>query len=151
MFQLGRSEKTWWQKPLAFVDEKFLPAELVVLRYVLRDGEEGAWLNSRGTKTAVVDLVQEPDGRFRTVRVPLPGYVQECLTSFYAHPEVAKGVFDLVIWRPFDLAVRFVEVKCPHWDRLTAEQQRFSELAHEQNIKTEIVEWEFEGREGSDR
>ena len=123
---------------------KVIPAELAVLVESLRDGEDGAWLNSRGTKTAVVDLVKDSNGKFHTVRAPLPDFVQDCLNSFYKHPEVAKGVFDLVIWKVPENNIRFVEVKCPHWDRLTMEQKRFSELAHEYGIDTEIVEWEFE-------
>jgi len=56
VLQLKRSGKTWWQKPLAEVEGQYLPAELVVLEHAVRAGEEGAWLNSRGTKTAVVNL-----------------------------------------------------------------------------------------------
>jgi len=143
MLQLTQSDKKWWQKPLAEENGKYLPAELVVLKRVIRKGEDGAWLNSRGTKTAVIDLVQDEKGNFRTVRISLPAYVHECLEQLYAHPEVAKGVFDLVIWRDSDQAIRFVEVKCPHWDRLTPEQKRFSELANDRHIETGIAEWEF--------
>ncbi len=129
MMQLERAGIKWWRKPLAIYDGRRLPAELIVLCESLRPGESGAWLNSTGTKTGVVDLAETSPGKFKTVRVPLPDFVQELLRVFYQHPDVKKGVFDLVLWRASDKNVRFVEVKCPHWDRLTLDQKRFAELA----------------------
>jgi len=149
MLRLVKANVTWWRKPLVLVDGRCLPAELAVLSQTLRDGEDGAWINSRGTDTAAVDLIRRPDGKFATVRAKLPDFVQERLKSFYDHPEVAKGVFDLVIWHISDKKVRFVEVKCPHWDRPTPEQKRFAELANEWGIETHIAEWEFVSGEGT--
>ena len=62
MLKLTRSNQKWWQKPLTYMNGKVIPAELAVLVESLRDGEDGAWLNSRGTKTAVVDLVKDSSG-----------------------------------------------------------------------------------------
>jgi hypothetical protein len=143
MLKLSRSEKTWWQKPLAEVEGRYLPAELVVLQHEVREGECGAWLNSLGIKTGVIDLAEDRDGRFKTVRITLPKYVQECLKEIYSHPELSKGVYDLVIWNDSEQTIRFVEVKCPQWDHQTAQQKRFSELANERNIQTDIAEWKF--------
>lgn len=143
MFQLIPAGRSWWGEPLALLEGKCLPAELVVLKQQIKAGEAGAWLNSRGTKTAVIDLVEDDQGRFHTARIDLPSHVQECLESFYAHPEVVRGVYDFVIWGDSQQTVRFVEVKCPHWDRVTREQQRFRLLAEERDIEAEIVEWEF--------
>ena len=58
--------------------------------------------------------------------------------------KIDKGVFDLVLWRNSDKRIRFIEVKCPHWDRQTPEQISFSEVVRERGIKTEVVEWEFD-------
>lgn len=147
MMRLMRSNQKWWRKPLALVDDKCLPAELVVLRNSLGQGEDGTWLNSRGTETVVVDLEQASDGKFHTFRIQLPDFVSKCLKSFYDHPEFAKGVFDLVIWNTIDKKDRFVEVKCPHWDRPRPEQERFAELARKRGIETHISEWEFGSEE----
>jgi len=61
----------------------------------------------------VKDLLEINPGKFKTIRLSLPAYVKECLSSFYNLPNVSKGVFDLVIWRSSDCRIRFIEVKCP--------------------------------------
>lgn len=144
MIKFQRSDKKWWRKPLVLENNKSLPAELAVLHLSLKEDEQGVWLNSRTTKTGVSDLRENTSGKFKTVRLSLPLYVQDCLRSFYDLPDVSKGVFDLVIWRTSDCSIRFVEVKCPHWDKPTAEQIRFAELAEQKGIANEIIEWEFE-------
>ena len=55
----------------------------------------------------------------------------------------AKGAPDLVLWNESARTVRFVEVKCPHWDRPSAEQLKFLGAAEEQGVATSIAEWEF--------
>jgi hypothetical protein len=47
----------WWQKPLALYQGKQLPAELIILQGELGAGEHGVWLNSRGLKSGVEDLI----------------------------------------------------------------------------------------------
>lgn len=126
-------------------DGRPLPAELVILRITLRAGEAGAWLNSRGTKTGVIDLVERGAGHFETLRVDLPDHVQTCLRSFYEHPEIRKGVHDLVIWSRSSESIRFVEVKCPKWDRQSTAQRRFAMLARERGFGVDIAEWDFDG------
>ena len=144
MLKLSRSVHSWWQKPLIMEGDKSLPAELVILNRMMEYDEEGAWLNSRGTTTGVYDLIEYEPGKFRTIRCNLPDFVQGCLRTFYDHPDIDKGVFDLVLWRNSDKRIRFIEVKCPHWDRQTPEQISFSEVVRERGIKTEVVEWEFD-------
>jgi hypothetical protein len=39
--------------------------------------------------------------------------------------------------------MRFIEVKCPHWDHLSEAQSVFADVAAERGIETQIVEWEF--------
>ena len=124
MLKLEPAGIKWWRKPLAICNGRPLPAELVVLRSTLRTDEDGAWLNSRGTKTGAVDLRKKGTGKFATARVALPDHVQACLRSFYEHPEIRKGVYDLVVWSRSSGSIRFVEVKCPKWDRRTPEQLR---------------------------
>lgn len=138
----------WWSKPLAMVEGRPLPAELVILRMTLRAGEAGAWLNSCGTKTGVIDLAERGTGHFETLRIDLPGHVQACLRSFYEHPEIRNGMYDLVIWSRLSESIRFVEVKCPKWDRQSAAQRRFAMLARERGLEVDVAEWDFDGLEG---
>ena len=142
MLQLFRSQLRWWQKPLARFRERDLPAELVVLHCQTRPDESGAWLNSRGTSSGVIDLVREAGGKFRSVRAPLPEFVQTVLTELY-RLGLSRGAPDLVLWNSQSRQVRFVEVKCPHWDRPSSMQLEFHAAAKEAGCPVEIVEWEF--------
>lgn len=125
------------------LEGKPLPAELAVLYLSLCEAEKGVWMNSRSTR--VTDLIRDKQtGKFKTVRAQLPGFVSKVLESFYARPEIKRGVFDLVIWNEERQTARFVEVKCPHWDRLTPEQAVFVDIAEEMGTETSVVEWEFD-------
>lgn len=143
MLRFARSPERWWQKPLAQVDGQPLPAELAVLGAELLPGERGAWINSRGTKTGAVDLVRTAHGKLSTRREKLPRFVADLLRSLYDSTGLRKGAPDLVIWNPEKSSVRFIEVKCPHWDRPSAEQLKFLSAARDRGIETTIVEWEF--------
>ena len=141
--QYPKSTEIWWQKPLVECLPNPKPAELVVLRDELRTGESGAWLNSRSTTSAVVDLVRRPDGGFQTVRVNLPAYLSEVLSELYEITGLTKGAPDLVVWSEADRGIRFIEVKCPHWDRVSVEQSTFLHAATQRGCATSVVEWEF--------
>lgn len=137
---------TWWQKPLVQLDGRFLPAELVVLSLELRPGEAGAWLNSRSTTSGVVDLIEEygeTTGTFSTVRATLPSFVTDILVELYRAADLRKGCPDLVIWNVETSDARLVEVKCPHWDKPSADQQNFMVVAESMRIPVSVVEWEF--------
>jgi len=144
LIKLTPAHSKWWNKPLVSEGGRKLPAELVILNRSLMPGENGAWLNSRGTKTGAVDLVEISPGEFKTIRNELPEFVQECLKSFYSRPDVAKGIYDLVAWNQSTKVLRFIEVKCPHWDRQSPEQLAFANLAQEQGISVNVAEWEFD-------
>jgi hypothetical protein len=120
-----------------------LPAELAVLARMLGAREHGAWLNSRGTKTGVIDLLHTAPGRYKTQRIGLPAFVSERLVSLYRLADVKRGAPDLVLWRARKHALRFVEVKCPHWDAPSVDQLRFMRAACKQGIPTQVCEWEF--------
>jgi hypothetical protein len=141
--QFRDSGKRWWQKPLVVVQGTVVPAELAVLRSELDQGEEGLWLNSRGLTTGVTDLVVDTRMRtgYRTVRVTLPSEVSDILRHLYQSSGLVKGCPDLVIWK--GLKVRLVEVKCPHWDKPSAEQQQFLAVATAAGLPSKIVEWEL--------
>ena len=141
--QYPKSPEVWWQKPLVDCSPNPKPAELLVLRDELGTGESGAWLNSRSTTSGVVDLVRRHDGGFQTVRVNLPGYVSEVLLELYEITGLTKGAPDLVVWSEADRVVRFIEVKCPHWDGVSVEQSTFLRAATERGCATLVVEWEF--------
>lgn len=134
---------TWWRKPLLRFSRKILPAELVVLARELSGNEAGAWINSRGTTSGCVDLVRVGPRKFKTKRIPLPGFVSARLRRLYRTSRVKKGCPDLVIWNPKSARMRLVEVKCPHWDRPSKEQEIFLASARKTGIAAKIVEWEF--------
>jgi hypothetical protein len=143
MIRLERSSHRWWQKPLARFRNRDLPAELVVLLKERVESEEGAWLNSRGTSTGTVDLVRDEAGKFQSIRKELPSFVRETLQGLYAQGGLAKGAPDLVLWNTTSSKIRFVEVKCPHWDRPSPAQLQFHRAAEEAGCPVKIVEWEF--------
>ena len=144
MLQLKRSSLRWWQKPLADHEGRPVPAELVVLQRNLRPGEQGAWLNSRGTASGTRDLVRDEDGTLKSVRVSLPGFVQVALRDLYQATGLSKGAPDLVLWDERTASMRFIEVKCPHWDRPSNEQLKFLDAAAKSGYSVAIEEWEFE-------
>lgn len=65
----------WWQKPLVLHQGRQLPAELIILQDELGAGEHGVWLNSRGLKSGVAELITSGEKGLKTRRVP-------CLLSF---------------------------------------------------------------------
>jgi len=138
--------RKWWNKPLVLFKGRHIPAELAVLSMEVGSDECGAWLNSRGTKTGVVDLVPADTkaiGSYRTRRILLPAFVSKMLTHLYQMTGVRKGCPDLVIWDTQTATARLVEVKCPHWDKLTEEQEQFLRVAKLIGVPTSTVEWEF--------
>ena len=150
MLKLKIANQEWWRKPLVLFKGRVLPAELAILCLELRPGEKGAWMNSRGTDTGVVNLVPSHEngrGSYVTCREELPEFVSKMLKRTYRKAGVKKGGPDIVIWKAKTRRTRFVEVKCPHWDRLTREQERFLAVAESAGIPTKIVEWEFRGKE----
>jgi hypothetical protein len=143
ILKLPRSARRWWNKPLVVHDGEHLPAELVILRSILRVGEEGAWMNSRGTDSGVIDLVWTADGKGKTVRRDLPGFVSHSLREVYREGGLSRGCPDLVVWASDTHKVRLIEVKCPHWDSPSNNQHDFMRVAAQRGIATEVVEWEF--------
>lgn len=143
MLRLTKSTERWWQKPLAEVSGRPIPAELAVLYAELQPGERGAWLNSRGTTSGATDLVRQASGRLKTKRQRLPIFVSQVLKSLYETTGLVKGAPDLVIWNEDGTTVRFVEVKCPHWDQPSAEQIKFMQAAEARGFPASIAEWEF--------
>ena len=88
-------------------------------------------------------LVSDSSGKLRTVRVALPPYVRELLRTLYGASDVSKGAPDLVVWNDADQSVRFVEVKCPDWDRPSTSQLRFHQVARDRGCAVDIEEWRF--------
>lgn len=146
MHQFIKSKERWWQKPLVLLGSDHVTAELAVLQAELRPSEAGAWLNSRGVVSGTAELTRDSDGKFKTRRVELPGFVSARLRALYDAAGLSKGAPDLVIWNMRDSSLRFVEVKCPHWDTPSKEQLRFLEAAEAAGVPVAIVEWEFSDR-----
>jgi len=57
--------------------------------------------------------------------------------------DVRKGIPDLVIWNAVEQSVRFVEVKCPDWDRVSAAQLRVHEICRSMGCEVKVEEWRF--------
>lgn len=122
-----------------------LPAELAVLKAELKSGEEGAWLNSRGATSGTAELIRDAAGKFKARRIELPSFVSSRVRAIYTSAGLSKGAADLVIWNRTSQAVRFVEVKCPHWDKPSMEQLEFLRVAAASDCPVSIAEWEFDG------
>lgn len=86
-------------------------------------------MNSRGVASGTRELTRDSTGKFKTRRIHLPTFVSARLRSLYEASGLSKGAPDLIIWNTGDSSVRFVEVKCPHWDRPSEEQLRFLRVA----------------------
>ena len=126
---------------------RILPAELAVLTMEMGDDEKGVWMNSRGTTSGVVDLIDNPDSantRYSTRRTALPQFVASKLCDIYRSANLKRGCPDLLLWHQNTESLRFVEVKNPNWDKPSSSQTKFIEIAKKCGVPTKIVEWEFE-------
>ena len=138
-----------WNKPLVRLSSRSIPAELAILSLEIRSGEKGAWLNSRKSDSGVVDLacrVRNRKARYYSLRENLPKFVSKKIMEIFRLAKLEKGCPDLVMWNMESLRLRFIEVKCPRWDKLTKEQQQFMRVAKLNGISVKIVEWEFNER-----
>ena len=140
-----KSNDVWWNKPLVMTDKGNLPAELVILVLEIGQNEDGVWINSRSLISGVRHLRPLPDGKYKTERQEFPQFVSKFISDAYKNTQLKKGCPDLVIWNEFDVTLRFVEVKCPKWDRASDEQFEFMEYAKKNGIEAKISEWIFEG------
>ena len=146
LLTFDRANAYWWRKPLVRLGNQATTAELAVLASELRPNERGVWLNSRPKASGVVELLPKQTMKgssFQTRREALPLFVVAGLEAIYNQAQVNRGCPDLVIWRTDREQFRLVEVKCPHWDRPSSDQQRFIDAATKQGIETRVVEWEF--------
>jgi len=147
ILKLEPARHEWWNKPLVIFGGRTIPAELAILALELSAGEKGAWMNSRGTTSGVVDLTTSPEGsahgKYVTRRTSLPDFVSERLKRMFQAAQIKRGCPDLVIWNEDSKRMRLVEVKCPHWDRPTKEQELFLKAAEKAGILVKIVEWGF--------
>lgn len=133
----------WWNKPLVSHNRRHMPAELAILSLETGPTEAGAWMNSRGTASGVVELVFQSATARTTRRVSLPPFVSEVLKRLLSSAGLKRGCPDLVIWDEGTKAVRFVEVKWRLRDRPTDEQGLFFETARRKGFVSKVVEWEF--------
>jgi hypothetical protein len=142
MLIFHNSNTTWWQKPLVTYNGRHLPAEIAVLFIELKKNEHGVWINSRKCKTGVIDLEEVVKG-YKTRRIEIPSFVSNTIEEIYKSTRKQMGCPDLVIWNPQSKNIRFVEVKCPHWDRIREGQREFIQQAKSIGINTKILEWQF--------
>ena len=143
MLRFRKAHTRWWRKPLVSHNGRELPAELAILDSRLGPSEHGVWLNSRSYAAGVADLIRA-EGKFATRRAPVPDWVESVLGAIHKAAGVSKGCPDLVIWNTESRTFRLIEVKCPHWDRPSSEQESFMKAAAAAGIMTEVAEWEFE-------
>lgn len=147
MYQFEKAIERWWQKPLVVTSTHPMPAELVILNLEMKEDEDGGWLNSRGTKTIAKSTTVKPkdngDFSLKVNREAIPQFVQETLNALYEVTNLGKGVPDLILWNTTTKKIRFIEVKCPHWDKPSKEQDLFIEEINKNGMSALIVEWEF--------
>ena len=145
MHRFKRWADKWWQKPLVDFHGRPLPAELAVLFMELSAAEKGVWINSRGFQTGASDLVSSSKSHktYETVRISIPNFVVQTISDVMTESGLARGCPDLVIWNNHSTSVRFVEVKCPHWDAPTPEQDTFLSLVRYKGLQGKVVNWEF--------
>ena len=146
-YRFENAGERWWQKPLAKTVHGIMRAELAVLKIELSPDEEGAWLKSRNPKRGTERVERISEGKYKTTARRMPGFVSNFLANVYESPELTSGCPDLVIWKESGETFRFVEVKCPHWDRLSKIQEQFITYARSQGIEAMVVEWVFEDHE----
>jgi hypothetical protein len=146
MHKLETAHRKWWNKPLVKLYNRFLPAELAILSLEIRPGEQGAWLNSRNSDSGVVDLarkVRNGKVQYITRREKFPEFVSKKINNIFRLTKLKRGCPDLVIWDLEAQRLRLIEVKCPRWDKLTQDQQKFMHVAKLNGISVKIVEWEL--------
>ena len=146
MYRFNKAQERWWNKPLAIVGNRFLPAELAILEKEITEGEKGVWMNSRGIKSGVEDVIKLyhiDKYKLKTIRINLPDFVSKTLFGIYESTGLSKGCPDLIIWNEITKNIRFIEVKCPHWDKPSKEQDVFLQEIKKIGLPAVIVEWEF--------
>jgi hypothetical protein len=144
------SNEKWWQKPLVSFRGSIIPAELAILRIELNQNEDGVWINSRSGKSGVINLLKI-NHKFITIRKIIPKIVENKLEEIYKKTTSRNGFPDLVIWNRKTFTIRFVEVKCPLWDKVRAGQEEFIKIANEMGLFVKIAEWEFENAQPANR
>jgi hypothetical protein len=145
MMQFQPAGDTWWRKPLVLLKGRHIPAELAVLSLELNTGECGVWLNSRGVNSGVIDLIatnNKESPTYKSRRISLPLFVSNMLAHIYKISRIKKGVPDLVIWNEHTKRIRFIEVKCAHWDSPSKEQEQIMKIIKSLDVSVSIVEWE---------
>lgn len=147
MRRFRRADVTWWRKPLVRCDGRPTTAELAILHDMAGVSGRGVWMNSRGIKTGVSELIVDKSkaSGYRSVRITLPARAAETLRALYRGSRLEKGCPDLVIWDRNGQLVRLVEVKWRGHDVESDEQASFMTYARKQKVACETVEWQFEG------
>lgn len=146
MIKLEKANETWWRKPLVRFLGKSTTAELAILSLELSPSETGVWMNSRRVTSGVVDLrtiETEKCKAFKSIRESLPEWLSRKLSDVYKLAELRKGCPDLVIWNATTGQCRLVEVKCPLWDKISLDQQKFIAAGTVLGIQTKVVYWRF--------
>ena len=86
----------------------------------------------------------DPAKSYETVRIPIPDFARDAITDVLEAADIARDCRDIMIWNDKVLSVRFVEVKCLHWDSPTSEQDVFFGAASNKGFEGKIAEWEFQ-------
>lgn len=100
-------------------------------------------MNSRGTASGVVELTRDASGEYKTRRERSPTFVSNLLQSLYSQTGLSCGIPDLVLWKNQEQTARFIEVKCPHGDEPSEEQDTFLGAIRARGYSALVIEWEF--------
>lgn len=134
IFDFGR-------KPIIDFDGEACFAELAILRMFLKNGWEGAWIETYGGTHFLNSMPHS--WSLQSSHISIPAEKENLLKTIWKNGKT-KACFDVLLWR--DNQVLFCEAKRIKKDRLTEAQKKFIEGAITCGIPLSsllIIEWDF--------
>lgn len=134
VFDFGR-------KPIIDFDNEACFAELAILRLFLKNGWQGAWVETYGGTHFLNSM--PTSWSLKSEHIPIPDEKENLLKTIWKNGKT-KACFDVLLWR--DNQVLFCEAKRIKKDRLTEAQKKFIQGALACRIPLSsflVVEWDF--------
>lgn len=133
---------TYGGKPLIAHDGEAVFAELAILRFLLKHGWQGRWVETYGGPNFL--RVMPDNWKLRPKNDPLPPSQDKLLREIWKHAK-SMACFDVMAWN--DQFTVFIEAKQRGKDRLTSDQPKFIEAVLNSDPPTPeliVVEWSYE-------
>ncbi len=129
------------RKPIIDFDSEACFAELAILRLFLKNGWQGAWVETYGGTHFLNSM---PLGwSLKSEHISIPDEKEKLLKKIWQAGKT-KACFDVVVWQGHE--VQFYEAKRSHKDRLTEAQKKFIQGAITCGIPLSslfIIEWDY--------